>query len=92
MIQHKKKLPDRNEAHCYTHASPNARCAKRTGTCQHAQEIPPKQVKWALLQADTPIHQTHTSTYQDLPRHSNEPSPSPLIVSPYPGSYLEQNL
>ena len=40
MIQHKKKLPDRNEAHCYTHASPNARCVKRTGTCQHAQEIP----------------------------------------------------
>ena len=40
MIQHKKKLPARNEAHCYTHASPNARCAKRTGTCQHAQEIP----------------------------------------------------
>ena len=56
------------------------------------KKYPPKQVKWALLHAlaDTPIHQTHTSTYQDLPRHSNEPSPSPLIVSPYPGSHLER--
>ena len=32
MIQDKKKPPDRNQAHCYTHASPNARCAKRTST------------------------------------------------------------
>ena len=56
-------------------------------TCK---KYPPKQVKWALLHSDTPLHQTHTSTYQDLPRHSNEPSPSPLIVSPYPGSHLER--
>ena len=32
MIQDKKKPPDRNQAHCYTHANPNARCAKRTDT------------------------------------------------------------
>ena len=32
MIQDKKKPPDRNQAHRYTRASPNARCAKRTGT------------------------------------------------------------
>ena len=54
------------------------------------KKYPPKQVKWALLHTDTPIHQTHTSTHQDLPRHSNEPSPSPPIVSLYPGSHLER--
>ena len=47
------------------------------------KKYPPKQVKWALLHADTPIHSTHTSTYQDSARHSNEP------IEP-PGSYLER--
>ena len=46
------------------------------------KKYPLKQVKWALLHADTPIHSTHTSTYQDSPRHNNEPSPSPLDSFP----------
>ena len=48
------------------------------------KKYPPKQVKWALLHADTPIHPTHTNIYQDLPRHSNKPSPSPLDSLPLP--------
>ena len=65
MIQHKKKPPDGNQAHCYTHASPNVRCAKRTGTCQHAQEIPTQ-----TSQMGTPArrHTDQSNTHQHVPR------------------------
>ena len=65
MIQDKKKSPDRNQTHCYTHASPNAWCAKRTGTCQHAQGIPTQ-----TSQMGTPArrHTDPSNTRQHIPR------------------------